>query len=366
MSSLKPYAVADNLFTKREYFEDKHPYRTDFQRDKDRIVHSSAFRRLEYKTQVFINSWGDNYRTRLTHSIEVAQISRSVSRALCLNEDLTEAIALAHDIGHPPFGHAGERALNSLLEEHHGFDHNKQTLRVLTLLETRYPQFMGLNLTEGTLTGLQKHSIQVNGKSHFLEALTVDICDEIAYHNHDIDDGLSSGLLHQTDLISEVSLWRSTWNEIIQKYPTCKESILIKYTIRCLINRMVEDLIQNTKNHIKEMNIHTLEDALDVHHKFAKKQIVCFSNTMRQQSIELKKFLFKKLYRHPEVNKMNARAKEIIIRIYSFLLKNTNSMPQEYQDRIHKSGKERCVCDFIAGMTDRYALEWNKYILGGL
>jgi dGTPase len=359
--SLKTYGVGENDFTDRAYRQATHPYRNDFQRDRDRIVHSKAFRRLEYKTQVFVNHLGDSYRTRLTHSIEVSQIARTVSRSLQLNEDLTETIALAHDLGHPPFGHAGERALHLLMPAHGGFDHNEQTIRVVTILEERYPEFKGLNLTGATLMGLHKHG-RPDGKGHSLESQIVDICDEIAYNNHDLDDGIEGGYL-TLDEIGKLKIWNKAWSQVERLYPKSGTKILIRSAIRWLINHMVTDIIVQTEKNIARFNIKTLNDVLN--HKNGDERLVEFSPQVAIEVKELKSFLFQKLYRHPDVVTMNVRAEEIIKRLFTFFSENPEALPEEFQNRI--SGENtacRIVCDFIAGMTDRYALSWNKKILG--
>jgi len=354
------YAVSVDSFSKRKYQEESHPYRSDFQRDRDRIVHSKAFRRLEYKTQVFVNHLGDNFRTRLTHSIEVSQLARTVARSLKLNEDLTETIALAHDLGHPPFGHAGERSLHRLMKPHGGFDHNEQTLRVVEVLEKRYPDFDGLNLTEATLMGLQKHK-RIKGLNHTLEASIVDICDEIAYNNHDLDDGIESGILNLSKL-NEIEIWNDVWAEAKKSHINAGEKSLIRQTIRMLINKMVTDLIENMLDNIQKYKIKKLEDVLNF--KSDTEKLCSFTYDTSIKISRLKKHLHKNLYRHPEVEKMNSRAEEVIQRIFNFLVKSPHAMPGEYQERLDSDGLYRVVADFIAGMTDRYALHWNKQILG--
>jgi len=359
--SVKPYAVQEGDFANREYPQPPHPYRNDFQRDRDRVVHSKAFRRLEYKTQVFVNHLGDSYRTRLTHSIEVSQIARTVARSLGLNEDLTETIALAHDLGHPPFGHAGERALHQLMPAHGGFDHNEQTIRVVTILEERYPEFKGLNLTEATLMGLHKHG-RPDGRGHSLESQVVDLCDEIAYNNHDLDDGIDGGYLTLEE-IGALKIWQRAWSATRRQYPESEMKIAIRSAIRWLINYMVTDIIEQTEKNLAGENIKTLEDVLNF--KKPGRQLVEFSPEVDGEVKELKKFLFQKLYRHPDVVTMNVRAEEIIKRLFDFFGENQTALPGEFQNRITADNPlRRVVCDFIAGMTDRYALMWNKKILG--
>lgn len=350
----KPYAAQEKILGNRNYPEKPHPYRSEFQRDRDRIVHSRAFRRLEYKTQVFVNHLGDNYRTRLTHSIEVSQISRSVTRALGINEDLTETIALAHDLGHPPFGHAGEKALHHLMTEHNGFDHNEQTLRIVEKLESRYPEHEGLNLTEGTLMGLQKHSRLPRGMSHTIEAQVVDICDEIAYNNHDLDDGIDSGFLQMKHL-SEVELWNTHWETTLERFPDANPSVQVRFTIRNIINAMVTNLIETTKSNIETFHIQTLNDVLKFQENYPEKQLVSLSQDMKTTVVQLKKFLMRSLYRHPEVLKMSERANRITETLFKYFYSHPDKLPPEYRSDFDQVHPYRAVADFIAGMTDRYA-----------
>lgn len=379
---LSPLAAQGPYFESRLFSEESHPLRNEFQRDRDRVVHSKYFRRLEYKTQVFVNHLGDNFRTRLTHSIEVAQIARTVARVLGLNEDLTETVALAHDMGHPPFGHAGERALHEKMKAHGGFDHNEQTLRIVTVLEERYPAFAGLNLTQGTIASLQKHSSLPAGqpaaplslaaagrahpvpRGHAFEALIVDTCDEIAYNNHDIDDGLESGFLTLAQL-GEADIWRENFAMIRKKYPDTKEKIQIRATIRELINGMVGDLIETSKKNLAASGLQTFEEVLAYNADLKKPALIAFSPEMDARVKQLKKFLFHNLYRHAEVVRMNERAAHIIHRIFDFILADPKMLPADFHERIEVTGLERVIADFVAGMTDRYALQWNADILGG-
>lgn len=362
----KNYAATEaqlpNSFLERK-FQEPHSssshYRNEIQRDRDRIIHSRSFRRLEYKTQVFVNYLGDNFRTRLTHSIEVSQISRTVSRALKLNEDLSETLALAHDLGHPPFGHAGERALHLLLKQQGGFDHNKQTLRVVEKLEQRYPQFHGLNLTYITRLGLRKHEQLPDGLGHTLEANIVDLCDEIAYNNHDIEDGVESGLLSLQDL-QESSLWQKIWHKTVQEHLHTEQKIQVRYTVRNLINFMVEELIKNSLSNLKNYNIQILEDVFSFHKKNI--SLIGYTRETEKEIKNLKKLLYKKLYRHRDIAVMNRKAARIVERLYWFFLRHYQQLPKEYVERVGSEGKERVVADFIAGMTDRYALTWNEKV----
>ncbi|MBV6492215.1 MAG: Deoxyguanosinetriphosphate triphosphohydrolase-like protein [Turneriella sp.] len=369
---LSPLAAQGPLFESRRFVEKPHPLRNEFQRDRDRVVHSKFFRRLEYKTQVFVNHLGDNFRTRLTHSIEVAQISRTVARALLLNEDLTETVALAHDLGHPPFGHAGERTLHEKMREHGGFDHNEQTLRIVTELEERYPEFKGLNLTEGTLSSLQKHKTQPHDfknapdnsrRGHCLEALIVDVCDEIAYNNHDIDDGLESGYLSQ-EMLDGVEIWRIHFIEAKNKYPHAKNKILIRTTIRTMINSMVVDLINASKRAIDAARVKNIEEVVGYTAIRENPPLITFSGLMDKRVKELKHFLFRNLYRHADVVRMNERAALVLSRIYDFIAADPKMLPRDFYERTEEESRPRVIADFIAGMTDRYALEWNHDILG--
>lgn len=361
---LSPLAAQGTYFESRLFGEESHPLRNEFQRDRDRVVHSKYFRRLEYKTQVFVNHLGDNFRTRLTHSIEVAQIARTVARVLGLSEDLTETVALAHDMGHPPFGHAGERALHERMKGHGGFDHNEQTLRIVTVLEERYPAFAGLNLTQGTIASLQKHSSLPAGRGHAFEALIVDICDEIAYNNHDIDDGLESGFLTLAQL-DAADIWRENFSIIRKKYPNTKEKIQIRATIRELINGMVGNLIQTSKKNLVDSGLKSFDEVLAYNGDLQNPPLITFSPTMDERVKQLKKFLFHNLYRHAEVVRMNERAAHIIHRIFDFILADPKMLPADFHERIETTGLERVIADFVAGMTDRYALQWNSDILGG-
>lgn len=354
-------AAAGNFFESRAYPEVAHPLRNEFQRDRDRVVHSKYFRRLEYKTQVFVNHLGDNFRTRLTHSIEVSQVARTVARALKLNEDLTETVALAHDMGHPPFGHAGERALHAKMRDYGGFDHNEQTLRIVTVLEERYPNFMGLNLTQGTLDSLRKHEHVPSGQC--FESQLVDICDEIAYNNHDIDDGLESGHLNLGQL-DEVDLWRENFSLQMQKFPRVSQKILVRSTIRELVNQMVSDLIENSAAAIDKAGIKSFSEVLAYNANAKNAQLIRYSSAMDERVKQLKKFLFRNLYRHAEVVRMNERAHQILTRIFEFIENDPKMLPEDYHARLETTGTQRVIADFIAGMTDRYALQWNADILG--
>ncbi len=359
---LAPYAAKSGNSRGRAYKEDSHGYRSEFQRDRERIIHSRAFRRLEYKTQVFINHEGDHYRTRLTHTMEVAQIARAIARALRLNEDLAESIALAHDLGHTPFGHVGERELNSLLKDRGGFEHNRQSLRVVEVLEHRYSAFMGLNLTWETREGLIKHSGTYDrpGMSDFfpeeqpsLEAQIIDYSDEIAYNNHDLDDGLASGLLN-FDEVRELSIWSMAEKEYGGRLPS-DQKMHIREIIRKIINLLVTDIIENTQRLIKESGVSVYGDV-----KSHTSKLTGFTDTINQANDELKSFLRNKLYRHYKVTRMSLKSKNVINELFRVYTEYPDTLPDRYQEKINAEGLHTTVTDFIAGMTDRYAIEEHR------
>jgi dGTPase len=361
---LAPYASKSCNSRGRVHKEEEHAYRLCYQRDRDRIIHSAAFRRLEYKTQVFVNHEGDYYRTRLTHSIEVAQIARTIAYALRLNMDLTEAIALAHDLGHTPFGHSGEEVLNELMAKSGGFNHNLQGLRVVDYLEERYPEFPGLNLSWEVREGIVKHSsvfdIAVKIKEFFpkrmpsLETQLVDVADEIAYDNHDLDDGLTSGLIKQSDL-EGLEIWEKINHQINQKYAKLKANCRKYLIIRGLIELQVTDLIRHTQSEISRLKIKKYTDPQRVGCK-----IVNFSKEIQELRKPLRQFLMQKLYHHYRVMRMSIKAKRFIRELFCEYLKRPEQMPSEIQQRIPQEGVRRVVCDYIAGMTDRYALDEYK------
>jgi len=363
---LASYAMRDALSRGRKYGEDEHPYRTPYQRDRDRIIHSAAFRRLEYKTQVFVNHEGDYYRTRLTHSLEVSQIARTIAKALRLNEDLTEALALAHDLGHTPFGHAGEEVLNRLMKSHGGFNHNLHTLKIVDELEERYPGFPGLNLTWETREGIVKHTTRFDkahipkelapGEQPTLEAQIVDIADEIAYDNHDLDDGLTSGLIAEAKL-NAVPLWGRMRAQIERRYPDLSEGLKKYQIIRRLIGLLVDDCIAESQRRLAAYHIQSVKDA-----KRRRERLIDFSSKTKKIRQPLRDFLKKELYQHSRVNRMSDKAKRFIKEIFLVYVNNTSMLPQERRDKItqKKQNKYVVVCDYIAGMTDRYALDEHK------
>jgi dGTPase len=358
-TNLAPYAAISSKTRGREHSEPKHGYRTEFQRDRERIIHSRAFRRLEYKTQVFINHEGDHYRTRLTHTIEVAQIARAISRALRLNEDLAESIALAHDLGHTPFGHIGEKELNKLLKDHGGFEHNRQSLRVVECLEKSYSDFDGLNLTWETREGIIKHSGQYDRPetSDFLpeeqpslEAQIIDLADEIAYNNHDLDDGISSGLLDYDGII-KLDIWRLA-TELYGKALPKSKKLETREIIRTIINLLVTDLINTSIKNINDNKINSFEDVKNANAKLAR-----FSSNIEEANNQLKQFLRENMYQHYKVIRMSLKSQKIINELFHIYTEHPDTLPANHKEDIEKQGVIRAVTDFIAGMTDRFALE---------
>ncbi|MBI4335993.1 MAG: deoxyguanosinetriphosphate triphosphohydrolase [Candidatus Omnitrophica bacterium] len=365
--SLATYAMKSSASRGRAYKEEEHAYRSAYQRDRDRIIHSTAFRRLEYKTQVFVNHEGDYYRTRLTHTLEVAQIARSIARALRLNEDLVEAIALAHDLGHTPFGHAGERALRELMRDHGGFDHNMQGLRVVDMLEEKYPDFPGLNLTWEVREAICKHvtaydnpvfsnvkEFEPNLKPT-LEAQVVDVSDEIAYDNHDIDDGITSGLLKEEGLCKDVPIWSQISNRIKMDHAKLTPQIRKYLIVRSLINMQVTDLIENSLKNLKKNAVKNVADA-----RRSKIRLIAFSAPIVKKRLPLRDYLQKNLYQHYRVVRMSDKAVRFISDLFGLYVSKPEELPPTSHGRIKKDGVHRAVCDYIAGMTDRYALDEYK------
>lgn len=361
---LAPYAMKSYNTRGRVYKEKEHPYRSAYQRDRDRIIHSAAFRRLEYKTQVFVNHEGDYYRTRLTHTLEVSQIARTIATALRLNADLTEAIALAHDLGHTPFGHSGEDTLDELMAKFGGFNHNLQGLRVVDLLEAKYPDFPGLNLSWEAREGIVKHSSAFDRLAKIkelapqelptLETQVVDIADEIAYDNHDLDDGITSGLLNESTL-EKLPLWNNINQEISRKYAKIEWEKRKYLIIRSLIDMQVTDLIQETEKRINKLKLNSY---LEV--KKADKKIVAFSSQMQNLRKSLRELLLENLYHHYRVIRMSNKATRFIQELFKVYIDNSRQLPPLIQKNIPKDGLRRAVCDYIAGMTDRYALDEYK------
>ncbi|HRJ53263.1 MAG TPA: deoxyguanosinetriphosphate triphosphohydrolase [Candidatus Thiothrix moscowensis] len=368
--SVAPYAADPAHSQGRRYPEAAPQYRSEFQRDRDRIIHSKAFRRLEYKTQVFVNHEGDLYRTRLTHSLEVAQIARSVARSMGLNEDLTEAIALSHDLGHTPFGHAGQDELNDCMKAFGGFEHNLQSLRVVDVLEDSYADFPGINLTFETREGILKHCAVkhaaalgdvgerfLNKTQPSLEAQLTNLADEIAYNNHDIEDGLRSGLITLAQL-QEVPVFAAEYEAVLKAYPDLQGRRLIRETLRRMIGRMVVDLTESSQAAILASGVQTLAEV-----RAQSAALIRYSETMRSQKNVLKKFLRENLYFHPTVYRMTWRARQVVRALFAAYMQDVRLLTPKYQAfakryeaETGEAGRARAIADFIAGMTDRYAM----------
>lgn len=368
--ALAPYAAFDEQSRGRRYPEPAPTLRSEFQRDRDRIIHSTAFRRLVYKTQVFVNHEGDLYRTRLTHSIEVAQIARTIARALQLNDTLVEAICLAHDLGHTPFGHAGQDALNACMRPYGGFEHNLQSLRVVDELEERYAAFPGLNLTFETREGILKHCSLNNAKTlgdvgerfikrqqPSLEAQIANLADEIAYNNHDLDDGVRADLIDIADL-KEVALFRMEYDRLVAAYPEVSGRRLIHEVVRRMINRVVTDLIETTAAAIAEADPSDIDAVREL-----PRPLVGFSEDIAAEHLELKRYLRDHVYRHYRVLRMTNKADTVVTALFETFFKRPELMPTEHYEAAHdmesqrgETGRARAVADYIAGMTDRYAI----------
>ncbi len=361
--ALAPYAMCSRESRGRNIKEDEHPYRTAYQRDRDRIIHTTAFRRLEYKTQVFLITEGDYYRTRLTHTVEVAQIGRTMARALRINEDLTEAICLAHDLGHSAFGHSGESGLNKLMADHGGFDHNYQSFRIVEKLENRFPDFRGLNLTWEVREGILKHETEYDKSSvtEFepqwragLEAQIVNFADEIAYTTADLDDGLRSGMISPEQL-ADVDFWRLVIDELgINPYDDFTEMDRHRI-IRRLVGKEVSDVIYATNRRLKDYNIQTIDDVRN-----APENLVAHSDEVKQMDRQLKTFLFKNLYQHWRVMRMQLKAERFITELFQTYVDTPEILPKKIQEQAKAGDLYRTVCDYIAGMTDRFALEEHR------
>ena len=362
------YAAKAKTSAGRQHPEQSPPFRAEYQRDRDRIIHSSAFRRLEYKTQVFVNHEGDMFRTRLTHSIEVAQIGRTVARALSLDEDLTEAVCLAHDLGHTPFGHAGQDALNECMRGFGGFEHNLQSIRVVDTLEEKYAAFPGLNLMFETREGMLKHCSRKNarrlgplgqrfleGTRPGLEAQLADVADEIAYNNHDVDDGLRAGLI-DIEQLNGCDLFREHYDSVISEWPDLNGRRLIHELVRRMINSQVSDLIKTSRSNIKRLGPSTIEDVRN-----APETMIDMSAGMRKRHLELKRFLRSNLYNHYRVKRMTHKARKVIRVLFNAFSGDQELLPEEVCRRIETATAkddtaERIIADYIAGMTDRYAI----------
>lgn len=357
---LASYAQLSAESRGREYKEPPPEWRTHYQRDRDRVIHSRAFRRLEYKTQVFLNGSGDHLRTRLTHTMEVAGIARNIARALKLNEDLAETIALAHDLGHSPFGHKGETVLNRLMQPYGGFEHNSQSLRIVEELEQKYPRFPGLNLTWEVREGLLKHetpfdrpgvSEALAAHSPSLEAQVANLADEIAYYSHDLDDGLDSGLLSETQLHREVRIWRLAARTVSKEYGRLPDECRRYFTIRCIIDLQVRDVVLNSEKLIAAARVATADDA-----RRHPKPLVRYSPERRRLNLELRRFLYKNLYFNPVVNEPHLRARRILEELFGYYLQHHGDIGAQARKRARRDGWPRAICDYLAGMTDRYAI----------
>ncbi|HYT60949.1 MAG TPA: deoxyguanosinetriphosphate triphosphohydrolase [Haliangiales bacterium] len=365
---LAPYAQFSAQTRGRIYAEEPPDWRTHYQRDRDRVIHSRAFRRLEYKTQVFLNGTGDHLRTRLTHTMEVAAIARNVARALKLNEDLAETIALAHDLGHSPFGHKGERVLDKLMKGHGGFEHNRQSLRVVEELEQKYPGFSGLNLSWEVREGLAKHETSYDhpgdregfqAKSASLEAQVANLADEITYYSHDLDDGLDSGLLSENKLNRQVRLWRQSARTVQKEYGDLPEECRRYFIIRCLIDGQVRDVVETTEKKILDSGVASADDV-----RRQSRSLVQYSGKRRELNLELRDYLYKNLYYNPVVHEPNQRAIRMMEQLFQYYLEHPREVGAQSRKRIKKIGLHRAVCDYIAGMTDRYVIQEHNRLFG--
>ena len=360
--SLAPYGIRSINTKGRLHPEDEHEYRTCFQKDRDRVLHTTAFRRLEYKTQVFINYEGDYYRTRLTHTLEVAQIGRTIALALGANETLVEAICLAHDMGHPPFGHSGEHILNKLMKDHNGFEHNKQSFRIVTKLENRYPDFLGLNLTWETLEGIVKHETEYDKtdatdfnpelRGH-LEAQITNIADELAYTAHDLDDGLRSGMI-TVPMLKDIELWKLVTDSIGWK-GNGLDDLTRHRIIRRLIGIEMKAFLEATTNNIADSGAASVDDIQRLAYN-----VVNFGNEIQMLNRQLKDFLFQEMYQHYRVVRMAVKAERIVENLFNAYRSDPAILPRHVQQGIDQRGLERTICDYIAGMTDRFAVEEHQ------
>ena len=365
-ATLASYAQKSADSRGRQYAEASHAYRTEYQRDRARIIHSRAFRRLEYKTQVFLNGTGDHLRTRLTHSIEVASITRTIARALFLNEDLAEGIALAHDLGHSPFGHSGEEMLAECMRDHGGFDHNKQSLRVVELLETAYPDFPGLNLTFEVREGLQKHQAFYDppspGEEGYrcpsLEAQIANLADEITYYSHDLDDAVDFEILSAAQL-EEVLVWQRSKRRVLDRYPNAREPELHKIIIRDIIDVQVRDVAMSSAEAILASGVESVDDV-----RRQPVPLIRDSDDLFRANRELRKFLYQNVYYHPRVAEVNQKACEMLRRVFEEYLASPDQLGEGATRRLESEGLPRTVCDYIAGMTDRYLIQEFERITG--
>ena len=366
---LAPYAQFSGDTRGRQVKESPPVWRTQYQRDRDRVIHSRAFRRLEYKTQVFLNGTGDHLRTRLTHTMEVAAISRNLASALRLNTDLAETIALAHDLGHSPFGHKGETVLNELMRGHGGFEHNQQSLRIVEELEQKYPAFPGLNLSWEVLEGLAKHQTAFDrpgakkgfvAKHPSLEAQIANLADEITYYSHDLDDGLESGLLSEKELTRNVRIWAAATRAVKKEHGVLPDECRRYFIIRTIIDMQIGDVIETSERLIEKAKVQSADDV----RRYAK-PLVQYSPERRKLNLELRRYLYKNLYFNSVVNEPHIRAKELLRKLFAHYLKHTDEIGGLARKHIRQTGKQRAVCDYISGMTDRYAMQEGRRLFGG-
>ena len=366
-AGLASYAQLSENTRGRLHDEEPPEWRTHFQRDRDRVIHSRAFRRLEYKTQVFLNGTGDHLRTRLTHTMEVAGISRNIARALKLNEDLTETIALAHDLGHSPFGHSGEEVLNELMKEEGGFEHNRQSLRIVDKLERKYPGFPGLNLTFETREGLMKHTLKAShpartetfpAKVGSLEAQVANLADEIAYYSHDLDDGLESGLLSEEHLSANVEVWKNASQIIREGYGQLSDESRRYFTIRWIIDLQVKDVVRTAEQRISDAAVHSADDV-----RCQEAPLVTYSPETKRRNLELRQYLYQNLYFNPQVHEPNMRAVDMLRQLFTYFLEHPEDILEEFRRQNADTEWRRVVCDYLAGMTDRFvAKEFDRLI----
>lgn len=358
--TLAPYAQFSDESRGRRYPEPPPEWRTEYQRDRDRVIHSRAFRRLEYKTQVFLNGTADHLRTRLTHTMEVAAISRNIARALALNEDLAETVALAHDLGHPPFGHKGEKVLNRLMKNHGGFEHNRHSLRIVEEIEQKYPLFSGLNLTWEVREGLAKHStaydhpaneIGFPAKSPSLEAQVANLADEIAYYSHDLDDGLEANLLSERPLLKEVEIWSRAARMVRKQFGQLPDECRRYFTIRCIIDGQVTDLVTTVERRIRDAGVRSADDV-----RRRDEPLVQYSPAWAKLNLQLREYLYRNLYFNPAVHDANRRAVKLLEPLFQHYLKHPAEVGEQARRRARRVGRHRAVCDYLAGMTDRYVM----------
>ncbi len=365
---LAPYAQFSDESQGRKHNEIPPDWRTEYQRDRDRIIHSRAFRRLENKTQVFLSGTGDHLRTRLTHTMEVAAIARGIARALKLNEDLTEAIALAHDLGHSPFGHRGEQVLDRLMKGHGGFEHNRQSLRVVEELEQKYPSFPGLNLTWEVREGLVKHFARgahparrpgFDAQHPTLEAQVANLADEITYYSHDLDDGLDAGLLSEDELKDRVTVWREAARKVRRAHGDLPDECRRYFIIRTMIDGQVRDVVRTTEKLIARAGVQSADEV-----RLHPRPLVQYSSPRRKLNQEMRKYLFQNLYFSQQVDEANTRAVRILAELFGFYLAHPRELGDLTRKRIRQEGLHRAVCDYLAGMTDRYVMQEHRRLLG--